>query len=260
MRRIILHAGFHKTGTTSLQQTLRANRRRLLPEIRLVLRPGMVALCEAARAYSAQRDDLHLGLVKYEAALLAESLADDDASTILISSEDLAGFMPGRRGLRSYGAVPKLMQALVIAFEAALPNDELIFFFTTRAPDAWLHSCYTQHLKASRLPLDRDDYVGRFRGSANLRQVVDAVADALPRHKVMQTALEDHARRPLGPAEALLDIAGMPDSRRTALKYLPRANTAPDDHIQAKLLELNRSSLSQVALRDAKRALLEGMG
>lgn len=258
MRRIILHAGFHKTGTTSLQQTLRVNRRRLRPDIRLVLRPGMVPLCEATRAYSVQRDDLHLGLVKYEAALLAEALAQETASTILISSEDLGGHMPGRRGLRTYGAVPKLMQALVVAFEAALPNDELIFFFTTRAPDAWLRSCYTQHLKASRLPLDRDDYVGRFRASANLTQVVRDIAAAVPRHKVMSAALEDHAQRPLGPAEALLDVAGMPDSRRAALKYLPPANAAPEEDIQERLLELNRSSLSQGALRDAKRALLRG--
>ena len=32
MRRIIIHAGFHKTGTTSLQQTLRANRAALRPD------------------------------------------------------------------------------------------------------------------------------------------------------------------------------------------------------------------------------------
>ena len=54
-RKIIIHAGFHKTGTTSLQQNLRANRAVLRPDIRLVLRPGMTALCESARAYSRSR-------------------------------------------------------------------------------------------------------------------------------------------------------------------------------------------------------------
>lgn len=259
MRRIILHAGFHKTGTTSLQQTLRANRRRLAPEFRLVLRPGMTALCEAARGYSERRDDLNLGLVKYEAALLAERLQRDPADTILISSEDLSGHMPGRRGLRDYSAAPKLMQALALAFDTALPEDELVFFFTTREAESWLRSCYTQHLKASRLPLDADDYMKRFAGSASLESIVAQVAKALPRHAVLQAALEDHKARPLGPAEALLDVAGVPDARRGRLKYLPPANTAPPAEIQARLLELNRSALSQSALQEAKRALFRSL-
>ena len=48
--RILIHAGFHKTGTTSVQAALRRNREALAPWLRLRL-PGQTrTLRQAARA------------------------------------------------------------------------------------------------------------------------------------------------------------------------------------------------------------------
>jgi hypothetical protein len=257
VRRIIIHAGFHKTGTTSLQQTLRANRAALRPDIRLVLRPGMTALCESARAYSRSREDYDLGLVKYEAALLAEKLQEEEASTILITSEDLSGHMPGRHRLHGYGATPHLMRALSVAFKAAAPDDELTFFFTTRAADPWLRSCYAQHLQASRMVWDEDDYLKRFKTSADHDKTLDLIKREISDNALVATSLEEHAQRPLGLAEAMLDQLDLSPERRTALKPGVLRNAAPSDKIKAQLLALNRSELEQAALRDAKRGLLK---
>ncbi|MCX7566726.1 hypothetical protein OS189_10275 [Sulfitobacter sp. F26169L] len=258
MRRIIVHAGFHRTGTTSLQQTLRANRAALRPDIRLVLRPGMTALCESARGYSRSREDYDLGLVKYEAALLAESLQQEDASTIIISSEDLSGHMPGRHGLHGYGAAPDLMHALSVAFQSVLPEDKLEFYFTTRTPDAWLRSCYAQHLRASRMIWDEADYMKRLKSSADHKNIIDLITRELPDHQIRTAALEDHANRRLGIVEALLDYLALSDDRRLMLKGANAKNTAPNEAVKQQLLALNRSALAPDDLRAAKHALLSG--
>ncbi len=258
MRRIIIHAGFHKTGTTSLQQTLRANRAALRPDVRLVLRPGMTALCESARAFSRSREDYDLGLVKYEAVQLAEALQDEDADTIVITSEDLSGHMPGRHGLHGYGATPHLMRALSVAFKAATPDDEVTFFFTTRAADPWLRSCYAQHLHATRMVWDEEDYLKRFISSANHKQILDLIKREVPDHTVLDEAFEKHAARPLGLAEAILDQLGIDDKQRATLKPASPRNAALSEALKSELLALNRSDLEPAPLRKAKRALLEG--
>lgn len=258
MRRVIIHAGFHKTGTTSLQQTLRANRATLRPDIRLVLRPGMTALCECARAYSRSREDYDLGLVKYEAAMLVERLAEEEATTIVISCEDLSGHMPGRHSLHGYGAAPHLMRALSVAFKAAAPNDELSFFFTTRSAAPWLRSCYAQHLRAARMVWDEADYVKRLKSSAEHDKILDLIRKEVTKHSVIEAALEDYADRPLGMAEALLDHLEISKERRATFGTAAPRNTALPADMLAELLTLNRSDLDDVTLRKAKRKLIEG--
>lgn len=257
MRRIIIHAGFHKTGTTNLQQTLRANRAALRPEIRLVLRPGMKALCEAARAYSLTREEYDLGLVKYEAALLVESLQTEQATTAIISSEDLSGHMPGRHGLHGYGATPHIMRAIWVAFKTAAPDTALSFFFTTRTQDAWLRSCYAQHLRAYRMTWDEADYLKRLRASADHIRIVDLIKRELPEVPMYHAALEDHCDRPLGIAEALLDALDISANRRDGFVRSDTRNAALSPALLDELLTLNRSDLDAPSLRAAKRALID---
>jgi hypothetical protein len=259
MRRVILHARFHKTGTTSLQRTLRANRAALRPDIRLVLRPGMTALCECARAYSRSREDYDLGLFKYEAAMLIERLEDEDATTIVISSEDISGHMPGRHGLHGYGATPHLMRALSVAFKMAAPDNELTFYFTTSKAEPWLRSCYEQHLRASRMVSNEADYVERLKTSSEHDKIIDLVRREVPEHSVLEATLEDHVERPLGIAEALLDHLNLSPERCAKLRPTTPRTAALPAEILTELLTLNRSDLNDAALRTAKRTLIEGI-
>ena len=61
MRRIILHVGFHKTGTTSLQRTVQANRKAPRPAVRLIRRAAMVASGEVCSGFSRSRTAPDLG-------------------------------------------------------------------------------------------------------------------------------------------------------------------------------------------------------
>ncbi|AVO36844.1 hypothetical protein [Pukyongiella litopenaei] len=256
MLRLVVHAGFHKTGTTTVQKTLRANAPVLKPHLRVFLRPRMVALCEAARAWSVSHGALDMALFRYELAELAQGWSRRDARPVLLASEDLAGHMPGRRGLTAYDATPALMKALAETVAQIHPGADIRFFFSTRAPAPWLASCHAQHLRAVRMVLDAETYADRYRASAGLDAVIDAVAQAVAPAPVLRRALEDSAGQALGPLAPLLDLCGLPDPVRDRLAPQPAANRRHDPAILLALLAANRDHADPDALRAAKRAIL----
>lgn len=256
MRRIVVHAGFHKTGTTTVQKTLRINAPLLRPHLRVILRPGMVPLCEAARDFSVSRSDRDMARFRREAADLAEGWSRDDPRPVLLCSEDLAGRMPGRRKLTGYDATPALMHTLVDTLTTLHPDADLRLFFSTRAAQAWLASCHAQHLRVVRMVLDAQAYARFYRESADLDAVIDAVADAAPAARVSRCALEHSATRALGPLAPLLDLADLPGQIRRQLVPQPAANRRPDPVVLAALLAANRDHSNPVALKAAKRAIL----
>jgi sulfotransferase family protein len=255
--RVIVMPGFHKTGTSSLQAALRANRPVLKPHLRMLMRPRMIALCEAARGYSTRRDALNLAMFQYELAQLAEGWKVDDPRPMLLASEDLAGHMPGRHGLRAYSATPRLMTMLVETLAEVIPTARVEFLFTTRDPDDWLASCHAQHLRASRMTRTAAEYAVQYRGSADLVTIIDRVAETTA-HTVHRATLEVSAKQPLGPLTPLIDLLDLPADTRLCLTPASAANPSPDSDMLAALLALNRSTMTETELRAAKKALLEG--
>ena len=249
--RLIVHAGFHKTGTTSIQRLLERNRQALDP-IGIVLRPDMLALCEAARAYSVSRDPVDLGFVRYEAAVLADGWAED---TVLLSSEDLSGHMPGRRGINRYDAAPALAAAMAETWEEALPGVSLCFVYMTRDAGPWLASCYVQHLRATRISITSDHYSRAYAASADLTGILAQVHAAVPDAEVRNLALESATNVPLGPADALLSCAGVPEDVRKTLTPAGHANRSLSHKQQQAFLALNRSNLSDDEVRAEKNRL-----
>ncbi|MGC1495787.1 MAG: hypothetical protein WA790_08260 [Sulfitobacter sp.] len=241
-RRIILHAGFHKTGTKTLQRMLRSHRDLLSPTITVVLVEDMKQLCAATRQLCSADDPLDFSQVTQEATRLAQTWLDFEG-TILISGEDLAGMIPGRKGAPDYSASPQILRAITDAFSAVLPDAALGIFFTTRAAAPWLNSCYAQHLQSVRMKLSVTEYAQAFASSADLNAAVDAVARALPNVDVHRIALEACADRRLGTLDALLDIAKCPSTIRNAIQQSPPSNVSPQPKVLADLLEINRSDM-----------------
>lgn len=255
--RVVIHAGFHKTGTTTLQSLLRENKRLLSNHMQIFLREDMIALCTAARKYSKTRSGVDLGLVRYELADILESDASE-APVILLSSEDLSGFMPGRRGLKTYDAAPTLMTALRDAVFAVFPKANLTFLFTTRASQAWLKSCYAQHLKVIRMTLSEPEYLACFSASSALDDVVDEISLVVQDARINRVALEEKSPTGLAPLDRVLDLTDTPSALRTALPATPVVNQSPDPARLAELLSLNRSGLNAQDLKMRKKALSSG--
>ncbi|MEL6620382.1 MAG: hypothetical protein AAFP16_16015 [Pseudomonadota bacterium] len=250
--RLIVHAGFHKTGTTSVQRALNAHHDVLADHLLVRIRADFIPLCEAARAWSISRDPVDLGLVQYEAALAVEGWTGD--VPLLLSSEDLSGHMPGRHRLTGYDASPTLAKAMVEAWRAAHPDVDITLLYTTRAAAPWLASCYAQNLWSARMRLTRAEYVETYATSARLDDIAAGVADATG-VTVHTLPLEDAQTRRLGPVDPVLDHCGVPDDLRARFRPLPRANTAASKAKQAAFLDLNRSELQGDAYQKARRTL-----
>lgn len=254
--RVVLHAGFHKTGTTTVQQALYRNRDTLASHLRLVPRVRMVPAGKAAQAWSAGGDPFDLALFGYELAQVMEAWDGDDPRPVVVSAEDLCGHMPGRAGVDGYAATAPLTQAVADTLAALHPKAAPVFYFSTRGAGDWLASAHVQHLRASRMTLGAEAFRDRFRGAADLTAVAEGIAAALAPIPVHHCALEKSRARPLGPLDPLLDLLDLPEGLRDRLEPLPPANTALPPDCAEDLLALNRSDLDDAALREAKRALI----
>ena len=254
--RLIVHAGFHKTGTSSVQHTLNANKSALSEEFRIYLREDLRPTCEAARAVSIANDPLAMGAVTYEWAQFLATIDPDDPRPIVISAEDLAGHMPGRHDLIRYGATPAIMATMSTVVSEYLPNYQPQLFFSTRAPAEWVQSCYGQHLRATRMTDDLATYHTKMMPHADLDTIVDAVSAAVPGVPVASARLEDSAKHALGPVSALLDLMRPNPDLRARLKAIAPRNRALPTETMAEFLRLNRSNMNRADLSRAKKALL----
>jgi hypothetical protein len=256
-QRILVHAGFHKTGTSSVQRTLMSNARVLWPVMALGGRDAIRPILSAARGYSTWRDPLSLEKFRTRLDAFLAGLTLGPKRPLVLCSEEFTGHLPGRGDLASYSAAGPLMAALAEVMEARYGAGlELTLHFSTRAPAAWLESAYWEHVKSSRMTLDLVEFALRYGGAADLPRAVAEVQAAAPRARVTSAALEDTARLPFGPATPLIDAFALAPQRRALLVPHGPSNVAPHPRLLARCLELNRSPLDRAALSAAKAELL----
>jgi hypothetical protein len=254
-RRIILHAGFHKTGTSSIQATLRENRVALKQHAALRLRWHMQKLISATRGYSTWRDPLTLIKVQDRFETLMNDLPGMPRRTLIISAEELAGHLPGRGDLDDYSAAPVLLYTFWEIITKRYPAAEVLIYLSTRAPEPWLKSAHWEHVKASNMTLDVDAFRERYHAAANLDDMVSEIASRVP-CPVHHAALEDCRDLPLGPANPLLDLCDLPLSLRAELVAPPPANMRLGDDVLAAMIEANKTHTSPDARNAAKAAIL----
>ncbi|WP_010142034.1 hypothetical protein [Oceanicola sp. S124] len=253
---MILHAGFHKTGTSSVQQMLNAARDSLAPALRILLKADMPALSRASRDHADAPSPDSLAQVARHARALFRRLDPADPRPVVLSCEDLSGLIPGRNHRRGYPEAAALMTAMahgLVEAWAALPP--LTLYFSTRAATPWIRSCHDHHLRVTRFTEDFAPYAQAQAPHADLAAIAAQIADALPEARLVTHALEDCAALPHGPLSPLLDLAGVPQALRDTIPLLPPANTGLPA-LSADLLALNRSALDREALKAAKKALI----
>ncbi|TNF62698.1 MAG: hypothetical protein EP307_06395, partial [Rhodobacteraceae bacterium] len=226
-RKVVIHLGFHKTGSTTVQQTLQRNRALLRPVLAVALRPSMRDVLSAARAFSVTGEAFDRARFAARAALMLQDLPQMKRRVLCLSAEELAGHLPGRPGVRDYGAAVPLAQDLAHAAAALFPQAEIAFFVMTRDPAAWLDSAYWQHVKSSSMTMDIATFRSRFAGAARLDDIAVRIARAtgLPVHGAR---LEEAARLPQGPAQPLLDLCEVPEDLRARMVWPAPANRRPD--------------------------------
>ncbi|WP_223421434.1 hypothetical protein [Tateyamaria pelophila] len=249
MKRVILHAGFHKTGTSHVQRTLRANARALSPYVTLRVRRDMKALMRATRSFSSMSDMGALTAVATEFRSLLNEI--EDAACLVIAAEELSGHLPGRPRVSDYSAAPILAEIYSSAIRDRWPRADVIFHYGTRARQDWLPSAYWEHVKSSSITMNLEDFVARYHTATDLDGIAAQVADL--GLEVQTTPLES-ARGRFGPAEPVLKLCNLPND--LILKPQRPHNERLASAVLLDLLAANRAYPDRAALKAAKAAIL----
>lgn len=253
-RRIILHPGFHKTGTSTLQATLRQNRKLLKPYMKIVLGGEFVDLKHAARGYSTLHNLETLAKTEVRFAELLQSQPDMPRRTLVVSSEELSGHLPGRPGIARYDAAATLAESYVRILRTVHPEAEIILFYTLRDAASWMQSAYWQHVKSSNMTMEIGEFAERFATAGDLERIVAEIAKTSD-VRVETAGMEVWRDNPLGPLAPLLALCDVPEDQIALVTPAKATNIRPAPNVLLALLEANRA-YADPKVRLAKKAAI----
>lgn len=252
-RRIVIHAGFHKTGTKTLQATLAQNSALLLPHVELYLQHGALisSLSQAVLDFSSNRcKDTKANITTHARAFFA-LIDQNDPRPVLVSSESLAGHFPGSSGVGKYDPAPIAMTLIRDAWRDVTGNIDSFETYYSIRRTGWLASCHWQRLKTNRMTMSLQDYSNRYAIAADHDRIIADLRAQLGDHAVHTTALED-MDHPVDPVLNILNLSHL----RHGLTLPPNANKSLGETARSQLLALNRSNIWGADFERAKAAIL----
>ncbi len=256
---ILVHTGFHKTGTTSAQNLLRANRLLLRPHVSVHLRRHLTELRRRAMRYSLNGQARALGRFGEAAHRYFEEVAADPdrPDRICISAEDLSGHPPGwHDSILDYGAAPDLAGKLAEALRASFPRADIAFVLTTRAITPWLDSLYWHLVITTPIRMSRDEFHARYRRGGRLDRIAEEIGKAVKPALAAALPMETLIKERFGTAEALIGPMDLPTAVLDRLETVPPARSRLKTDLLDKMLAANRSIEDEEALADHKRRLM----
>ncbi len=256
--RVIVHAGFHKTGTTTAQRFLMHNGPHIWPHHAIAIQYRIRDPLQFALAYSTGAGQIALDEFRSRFKGFLETLELGATRGLIISAENLAGMMPGKNDLvDGYAACPVLMKTVVECVENVIdPIPDMSFHFSTRGKDKWLRSIWWHNLSKTRLTQNFNDFAATLGPSCDLEETLRQVQNAID-YPVTSTPLEQTSTQQFGPATPLINLLNLPDESLNALQSIPAENVKPRRDLIKEFLKLNRSTLSNAALATRKQELLE---
>ena len=252
-RRIVIHAGFHKTGTTTLQKTLFQNAAALGPHVEVYLQEGVLLapLRRAVLNFSGDRCKDTKAVITEQAEIFFSLLDLNDPRPILISSESLSGHFPGSSGVSKYGPAPIAIELIRDAWVAVTGSARGFETYYSLRRVGWMASCHWQRLKANRVTLSLEEFEAKYPMAADHETILDDIRARLGGDAVSTAVLEEMGH----PVDPILSLLGLTD-----LKHLitlpPNANTYPGGDARDRLLALNRSNVWGPAYLKARDAIV----
>ena len=259
MTRVIIHPGFHKTGTTSLQQFLDLNANALAPHVRVIMKPQMEDVAKCARDCSNHAGFGSFLLGPIRRATFRRQFADllvrsplEQGQILLISCEALVGRMPGRDNVKAFDAAAGLAKDMAHVAERHFGSDlDLTFFYTTRSAKSWMKSAYSHLLHQSRFTLSEAEFLAKYKRAGNLDEITHAITKVAAPHRLITSALEETASQPFGPATDLLKLLELPEE---VIKNLEAAR-----HLNRKLTNAELDKLKRINSKDVDETELSLM-
>ena len=257
MSRALLHLGFHKTGTTSMQGFLRRNHGVLRRHAAILLPQQTSELARWVWHLHMLDDDKVKQVIAEDIAGLLAGL-DLSGRDLIVSNENLLGPMPQANGRDPYPHAPALLHLWCEALRALPQPLRPTLLLTTRSTQDWavsIHAHLARKPSAVRLAEDRDSFVARL-AAHGTDTTLTTLARALPDLDIRLHDMADLATAPHGLAQPFMDFLHLSAAEQASLQPVGHENRAPAPEVTDRLVALNRSDLGDEALADAKRALL----
>lgn len=217
-RRIIVHLGVHKTGSTAIQRHLQRNAAGLAD--RLIVRTPqegtpMRPLGRAALAFSLNPSEDTETALRVAFGDVLETLPDSPLPAI-ISHENLAGAMPGKGGETGlYPALPRIARAI----RKAAGGDGIEFVYYIREMTDWRPSVWAQVVRTEGYRRVYRDFATETDGLPGWGDLHGRLTDAVGGARVTRFRLADEADQ-ARPGRQLLRHAGLSDAEIGALRPL----------------------------------------
>lgn len=222
VKTIIVHPGFRKTGTTTVQTMLRRNEALLSPHIGVVTRwtvPSSEAMHKAGQRFTTSPGPATARAVRRAARAMSAAIAAMPQSVVLLTDENIIG-----RRIVSDGRDVFDMAAETLALvERAFAGHDVRFVLTTRRRSGWMRSCYNQDVKRHKFAGDIDAWMARHDACRDWEEgerVLAAALTAPVRFVPMEADLAEG--RYLG--RSILELAGLPEALLDALVPAPAQN------------------------------------
>lgn len=250
-RKILIHAGLHKTATTTAQQTLLHNARLLEPHIELHSRRETLSLGDAALGLAEARNKPAKATLYEAAYYYFKSLQTGDPRPVVFSDENFVGHYIGRPNIFRYGATHVILEQIKEAWMAVMgPAAPFEVYISTRRT-GWIEACYWERVKRTRFTQDLQVFQEKFADAADHNAVLERVRERLGPACVHTCEMEQMQH----PALSLLEVLGMADLFEN-FDIPDNKNMRLPQDVSSQLLALNQSDLSFKDMQRAKKALL----
>ncbi|SFK83267.1 hypothetical protein [Shimia haliotis] len=244
-RRVIVHIGAQKTGSTSLHRFLKLNQEALAGrvDIRVPTKGSLTReLGKTCAMYSLKPAAHKTSLVNLLGQVRAE--LEGDERVCIISHENIIGAMMGRRDVRAlYPRAGEIMGLI----EAELAPFKPDYVFYTRERDGWLKSVYNQAVKSDSYAGTKAQFEAEVAEARDWSAVAQEIADVVGKDRLSVFALEEETT-PERPGQQLLKLAGLTDDEINTLAPLAgRSNQSLNAGSLEFMRQLNGLGLAQPA-------------
>lgn len=220
-RRLVVHLGFPKTGTTTIQRMLAKNTNALAPglvvsakdDLTYRLRKYALRYRRTGFAYWKWRRDSALRTMVQRIDAMA-------FETLLISDENMTGMESGKLFMPDGG---KDYAGWLARLDDAFSRYDVTYVLYTRAVEPWQVSSYNQAFKMRRVTERFDQWRLRHNNLHGPDQIIAALRDVVG-DRLKDVLMEDDLREGRLMGQALLEIAGVPSDRIAALAPPARVN------------------------------------
>lgn len=263
MAKITVHCGFHKTGSTYIQETIESNRGHVEDVLTLFNREAgetakvrRTCIDFAMEAPGVGEADVVAAFRSFLPAI--ERRRDRPA---LLTDESFVGpqighLVPmGPRGVRTLGIYPRF-EAIAACMLEAFAGHETRLFFYTRNEEPWIDSLYNQVVKHSRLTMSKRAFRALFPEDFAWSDLAARLHARVDPARVTFCDMAEDAGTRIGVGTRLLREAGLPEERLARLIPVGRKNVSvPEDRLNWVIL-LNRLNLNDRLHRRLRKVVL----